>query len=112
MAVLQCKLRQNKKPELKTPFDILATTEPWLESDNYLDFLLNDYEFCHKNRLNKKGGGVAIYMYVHKTVNFKMQKNMSMQLSGGSRGVQVSTDPPLLPKRGPGPLRQKLKKNE
>ena len=38
----------------------------------FVDFLLNDYEFCHKNRLNKKGGGVVIY--VHKTLNFKMQK--------------------------------------
>ena len=67
---------RNLIDELKTPFDIIAITETWLESDNYLDFLLNDYEFCHKNRLNKKGGGVAIY--VHKTLNFKMQKNMSM----------------------------------
>ena len=43
---------RNLIDELKTPFDIIAITETWLESDNYLDFLLNDYEFCHKNRLN------------------------------------------------------------
>ena len=40
---------RNLIDELKTPFDIIAITETWLESDNYLDFLLNDYEFCHKN---------------------------------------------------------------
>ena len=73
---------------MKTPFAIIAITETWLESDNYLDFLfLNDYEFCHKNRLNKKGCVVAIY--VHKTLNFKMQKNMSMVIDDVMESITI-----------------------
>ena len=53
-----------------------AIIETWLDSDNYSDYLLNDYEFCHRNRLNKKGGGVAIY--VHKSLKYRILKNMSV----------------------------------
>ena len=43
--------------------------ETWLDSDYYSDYLPNDYEFCHRNRLSKKGA-----IYVHKSLKYRILK--------------------------------------
>ena len=47
----------------------------WTDNPIYFSSI-DDYEFCHKNQLNKNGGSVAIH--AHKTLTFIMQTDMSM----------------------------------
>lgn len=62
--------------ELNTPFDIIAISETWLDSEDCSDILLNGYDVIYRNRNNKKGGGVAIYVNV--SIEFKVIQTMSM----------------------------------
>ena len=56
-------------------FDIIAVSETWLTSNsNPSLFNLPGYEFCHVDRKNKRGGGVAIY--VNNNLNFEVRDNM------------------------------------
>ena len=48
---------------LSQNFDIIAFSGTWfISSDNLNIFSLPGYQFCHMDRENRRGGGVAIYM--------------------------------------------------
>ena len=51
-------LLDNNKPN----FPLVGLTETWLTSDSKHLFTLNDYDFIDNNRLNRTGGGVALYV--------------------------------------------------
>ena len=44
------------------PFNIIAISETWINNEKDIDFELDGYELRYKNRPNKGGGGVAIYV--------------------------------------------------
>ena len=55
---------ENKKillDNLEFAFDV-ALAETWINEDNANISSLNCYNFCHENRINKKCGGVALYI--------------------------------------------------
>ena len=62
--------------ELKITFDIITISETWLGSEDCSDILLNGYDLIHRNRKNKKGVGVAIYVNV--SIEFKVLQTMSV----------------------------------
>ena len=43
-------------------FDVIGLTETWLNESNADVFHLEGYDFCHKNRVAKHGGGVAFFI--------------------------------------------------
>ena len=43
-------------------FDVIGLTETWLNESNADVFQLEIYDFCHKNRVAKHGGGVAFFI--------------------------------------------------
>ena len=50
-------------------FDVIALTETWLNENSLVPELVG-FKCCHQPRLNKKGGGVA--MYINNQLNFKI----------------------------------------
>ena len=46
----------------KQTFPVIALTETWLSSNSTQPFTLNGYELIVNNRLNRMGGGVALYV--------------------------------------------------
>lgn len=56
-------------------FNIIALTETWLNAERGVDFDLEGYEFHHINRVNKTGGGVAIF--IDSTFHSKVVEDMS-----------------------------------
>ena len=54
---------ENYLCELKCMFDIITISETWLDKVcNLLNFHMEGYEMFHVNRINKRGGGVAIFV--------------------------------------------------
>ena len=53
---------QDHLNKYKNPFNIIAITETWFDLDRGTDFPLKGYELIYKNRENKVGGGVALYV--------------------------------------------------
>ena len=47
---------------ISSPFDILAITETWGNEEKGMDFKMEGYKFIYKNRKNRTGGGVALYV--------------------------------------------------
>ena len=48
---------------LSQNFDIIAFSETWFSSNDNLNiFSLPGYQFCHMDRENQRGGGVAFYV--------------------------------------------------
>ena len=58
-------------------FDVIAVSETWLDK-NSGNYTLEGYEFQHQNRLNKNGGGVALY--INKRLNFKVIKEATTSI--------------------------------
>ena len=61
--------------QFSQPFNIIAITETWINNERGMDFELEGYEMICKNRENKNGGGVALF--VDKNLTYKVVKNMS-----------------------------------
>lgn len=59
----------------KRQFNIIAISDNWITADKHDEFNLSGYEFLHIDRVNKKGGGVALF--VDKKLNYKLEKSMS-----------------------------------
>ena len=51
---------ENLLNECESPFDIIAISETWLESDDCTDIMIEGYEVRNAIRKNRKSGGVAI----------------------------------------------------
>ena len=60
----------------QTPLSVIGLTETWLTQDVDSSHALNDYEFVYKNRQDRLGGGVA--MYVLKWYNYVVHENISL----------------------------------
>ena len=61
---------------LSQNFDIIALSETWFStSDNLNIFYLPAYQFCHRDRENRRGGGVAIY--VKNGIEFDVMESLS-----------------------------------
>ena len=58
-------LLNNLIDTMNIPFQIIGLTETWLNDNNMDYFALNNYEYFGSNRLNKRGGGVGIYVSNH-----------------------------------------------
>ena len=61
----------------RRPFDIIALSETWLQSDtNLLQYVqIPGYSFCYKNRDEQRGGGVG--MYIKDTIKYKERQDLS-----------------------------------
>uniref|UniRef100_A0A669B1C7 Reverse transcriptase domain-containing protein n=1 Tax=Oreochromis niloticus TaxID=8128 RepID=A0A669B1C7_ORENI len=66
--------------QFSRPFSVIAITETWFNVDKVIDFCLNGYDLKYMNRLNKAGGGVAIY--VHNSIKYNVVTTMSMAIDG------------------------------
>ena len=60
----------------QTPLSIIGLTETWLTQDVDSSHALNEYEFVCRNRQDRLGGGVA--MYVLKRYNYIVHDNISL----------------------------------
>ncbi|XP_024136829.1 uncharacterized protein LOC112151929, partial [Oryzias melastigma] len=59
-------------------FSVIAVSETWFKEDNIFHFELEGYDLNYINRLNKPGGGVALY--VKKDMKFKIITHMTMTI--------------------------------
>ena len=58
-------------------FDVITLSETWLKNDKHLlEYVrLPGYEFAYRNRDEKRGGGVGIY--IRDTTEFKLRSDIS-----------------------------------
>ena len=63
---------------LEFVFDVIALTETWINEDNANIFSLDGYNFCHTNKTNKKGGGVALY--INNRIQYQIIDNLSINI--------------------------------
>ena len=47
---------------LKIPFQVIGLNETWLNENNLNCFSMNNYEYFGTNRVDKRGGGVGLYV--------------------------------------------------
>ena len=66
--------------QLNGKFDIIAVSETWLtDVDQIDDYMLQNYNLAHVDRLNNRGGGVLIYVPIH--YQFDKVANMSFAIN-------------------------------
>ena len=58
-------------------FDVIAISETWFGTNSSIT-ILEGYEFSHQPRLNKNGGGVALY--ISKCLTFKVISKASTSI--------------------------------
>lgn len=80
---------ENLLNEINIKFDIIAISETWLEQDDSQESLLKleGYTLNHITRVDRKGGGVAIY--VHNSLDYKNINVMSMNVNGIMECISV-----------------------
>ena len=61
----------------QTKFDVITLSETWLKNDKHLlEYVrLPGYEFAYRNRDERRGGGVGIY--IRDTIEFKVRSDIS-----------------------------------
>ena len=61
----------------QTRFDVITLSETWLKNDKHLLEYVRppSYEFAYRNRDEKRGGGVGIY--IRDTTEFKLRSDIS-----------------------------------
>ena len=59
---------------LGKPVKVIGLTETWLNDNNNDNFKLEEYDYISSNRVNKKGGGVGIY--VTKETKYTIRKDL------------------------------------
>ena len=59
-------------------FDVIGLTETWLNESNADVFQLVGYVFCHKNRVAKHGGGVALF--IKSIINYTMIEQLTVDV--------------------------------
>ena len=72
--------------QFKQPFNIIAISETWINSEKGMDFELDGYELTCINRVNMNGGGVALY--VDKNFNYKVVEEMSTVVDNTRRQIK------------------------
>ena len=63
---------------LNIPFQIIGLTETWLNENNKDCFTMNNYEYFGSNRLEKRGGGVCLY--VSKELEYKIRNDLTKNI--------------------------------
>ena len=58
------------------PLSIIGLSETWLKDDSNLPYFIDSYNFIHKNRQDKLGGGVALFL--HKDLNYIVLDEISI----------------------------------
>ena len=61
--------------KFKQRFKVIALSETWMKENRGSDFYLEGYELYHNNRINKRGGGVALF--VNSDLRCKVVENMT-----------------------------------
>lgn len=74
----------------KKPFNIVAISETWINSEKGAAFELNGYELKYKSRVDKKGGGVALF--VDQNLSYKVIENMTITVSDIMECITVEID--------------------
>ena len=67
---------------LMDSFDIIAITETWIDGD-FQDFELpfHDYNVYHKDRCNRRGGGVLVAVYSHLLCLHRTDLEVAVEMS-------------------------------
>ena len=68
-------------------FSVIAVSESWLTYEKETDVELEDYELFTTNRINRNGGGVALY--VHNSFKCKKIESMSITVENTMEMVTV-----------------------
>ena len=76
---------------LEFVFDLMALTEIWINEDNANIFRQDGYNFCHKNQINKKGGGVALY--INNRIQSQIINNLSINIDNCLECITVKSLP-------------------
>ena len=63
---------------INTNFNVIGITETWLKDPTSL-INMNNYNFIHKSRVNKSGGGVG--MYILNNIDFKLRDDITSDLT-------------------------------
>ena len=63
---------------LKIPFQVIRLTETWLNENNFNCFSMNNYEYFGTNRVDKRGGGVGLY--VSKQLECKIRNDLTTNI--------------------------------
>ena len=63
---------------LNIPFQIIGLAETWLNENNKDCFTMNNYEYFGSNRLEKRGGGVCLY--VSKELEYKIRNDLTKNI--------------------------------
>lgn len=66
--------------KFRSQFSIITISETWFNQGKGIDFVLDGYELSYRNRENKAGGGVAIY--VNKNIKYKIVVKMTDAIEG------------------------------
>lgn len=62
--------------QFNKPFNNIAISETWINSERGVDWELDEYERIYTNRKNKNGGGMSIY--VDNSLKFKVVEKLLM----------------------------------
>ena len=73
-----------------TMFDVVAISETWLDEEKETDVRLEGYELYTTNRLNRKGGGVALL--VNSELKSKKVQSMSIQIDNMLECVTIEIE--------------------
>ena len=73
---------------LRRHFEVICISESWLKNDdNINDYMLDNYDMVYRNRTNKRGGGVIIY--VSHVLKFKLLSELSENIDDVYECVSV-----------------------
>ena len=61
---------------LRISFDIMGISETWISEPNDLIQMEDDKLICNGQKINRKGGGVGLYIKVDR--NYKVRKDLSI----------------------------------
>ena len=66
--------------ELHLKYDIIAVSATWAELDVIDDLNLIDYSAYHVTRETRKGGGVALYIYIRNELTCRLLETKTMKV--------------------------------
>ena len=76
---------------LQRHFEVICISESWLKNDdNINDYMLDNYDMVYRNRTNKRGGGVIIY--VSNVLKFKLLPELSENINDVYDYISLETD--------------------
>lgn len=76
--------------QFTTPFSVIAISETWLSQEKGMDFEIEGYEFNCLNRVNKRGGGTALF--VNRRLKYKIIANMTTAIDEVCECISIEID--------------------